>query len=103
MRNRITLKGFRKWLMRQKNDTRMYCGSHNTCPVAQYIGKVFNTSDVRVGIQTRLQRGIPVATPKIFESFIRRFDARRKSTAQSAKIVLKQILKENNIVDVKGK
>jgi len=106
MRNRITLKGFRKWLMRQKNDRDMECKDAKNCAVAQYLSSVFKTNSTRVYgykdmIYMKDDRVFVVKSPKIFDDFIKRFDGNEDYTAYGAKIALKQVMQEHQIVDVK--
>lgn len=103
MRNRITFKGFRTWLNAQKNDREMPYNRCDTCPVAQYISKVFNAEEVDVTTTDyrRYRKNgawVNVQVPKIFKTFIVTFDTNKVPTAAGAKKTLKQVMKENNIV-----
>lgn len=102
MRNRITWKGFGKYLNKQKNNHKFYCGGDARCPIAGYVLSVFKgkakQASVRghnyISYKDKYGTYIKVTAPQIMSVFIERFDNADKNSALSAKKIYKEVSEE---------
>lgn len=113
MRNRITWKGFGKWLMSQKNTREFYTRDSCKCPVAAYVNYALDVKSARAGIKPDKCNSdivyyvnnseVSVTAPKIFYVFMGRFDHQHNSGRHAlpaivAKNVYNKINQEEGIV-----
>ena len=102
MRNRITFKGFAKWVMRQKNDRVIPCRDENKCAIAQYVLNVFKADTAEVCCSENISYTLNgkkyiVSAPDIMSAYIEEFDD-GKGNGAGAKLALKNIKAKYKLV-----